>query len=44
MCSFESRWKHKKEMQAETVVSAFFASKVYILVDTKVRICYDEPV
>ena len=26
MCSFESRWKHKKEMQAETVVSVFFAS------------------
>ena len=24
MCSFESRWKHKKEMQAETVVSVFF--------------------
>ena len=42
MCSFESRWKHKKEMQTETVVSVFFASKVYILVDTKVRICYDE--
>ena len=24
MCSFESRWKHKKEMQTETVVSVFF--------------------
>ncbi len=26
MCSFESRWKHKKEMQAGTVVSVFFCS------------------